>query len=107
VECARRRQNVTLDVMPLLGGFLPLPSVRLSKYIPADVKRPDSVVGTASSIPKLEPFAPGQVSQFKKLVIIQGTCRIKILMRVRNNVLNYNRTVIFISIILREWNIEI
>ncbi|KAF2351209.1 Foie gras liver health family 1 [Trinorchestia longiramus] len=66
VECARRRQNVTLDVMPLLGGFLPLPSVRLSKYIPADVKRPDAIVGTASSIPKLEPFAPGQVYNFSK-----------------------------------------
>ncbi|KAK7007280.1 Trafficking protein particle complex subunit 10 [Halocaridina rubra] len=34
------RQSVTLDVMPLTGGFLPLPSVRLSKYIPADSKQP-------------------------------------------------------------------
>lgn len=32
------RQSVTMDVMPLAGGFLPLPSVRLSKYIPADTK---------------------------------------------------------------------
>jgi hypothetical protein len=32
------KQNVTLDVMPLIGGFLPLPLVRLSKYIPADQK---------------------------------------------------------------------
>lgn len=29
-------QTVTLDVMPLNSGFLPLPIVRLSKYIPAD-----------------------------------------------------------------------
>ena len=66
VESSRRRQHVTLDVMPLMGGFLPLPSVRLSKYIPADVKRPDSVVGTASSIPRLEPFSQGQVYNFSK-----------------------------------------
>jgi hypothetical protein len=32
------KQNVTMDVMPLIGGFLPLPLVRLSKYIPADQK---------------------------------------------------------------------
>ena len=32
------RQSVTLDVMPLIGGFLPLPIVRLAKYIPADHK---------------------------------------------------------------------
>jgi len=32
------KQNVALDVMPLIGGFLPLPLVRLSKYIPADQK---------------------------------------------------------------------
>jgi hypothetical protein len=32
------KQNVTLDVMPLIAGFLPLPLVRLSKYIPADHK---------------------------------------------------------------------
>lgn len=29
-------QSVTLDVMPLTSGYLPLPLVRLSKYIPAD-----------------------------------------------------------------------
>lgn len=31
-------QNVTLDVMPLIAGYLPLPSVRLSKYIAANTK---------------------------------------------------------------------
>ena len=36
------RQSVTMDVMPLAGGFLPLPSVRLSKYIPADAKHSTS-----------------------------------------------------------------
>lgn len=29
-------QSVTLDVMPLASGYLPLPLIRLSKYIPAD-----------------------------------------------------------------------
>lgn len=29
-------QTVVLDVMPLNSGYLPLPVVRLSKYIPAD-----------------------------------------------------------------------
>lgn len=32
------RQSVLLDVMPLINGYLPLPLVRLSKYIPADIK---------------------------------------------------------------------
>lgn len=30
--------QVTLDVMPMSPGFLPLPTVYLSKYIPADHK---------------------------------------------------------------------
>lgn len=34
----REKHSVMLDVMPLINGFLPLPLVRLSKYIPADVK---------------------------------------------------------------------
>lgn len=29
-------QTVVLDVMPLNSGYLPLPLIRLSKYIPAD-----------------------------------------------------------------------
>lgn len=29
------KQSVTLDVMPLTSGYLPLPIVRLSRYIPA------------------------------------------------------------------------
>ena len=32
------KHTVTLDVMPLICGYLPLPAVRLSKYIPADQK---------------------------------------------------------------------
>lgn len=71
------KQSVTLDVMPLTGGFLPLPSVRLSKYIPADTKAApakDSVRnkgageygGLASSVPRLEPFSAGQVYNFSK-----------------------------------------
>ena len=32
------KHSVTLDVMPLVCGFLPLPAVRLSRYIPAEQK---------------------------------------------------------------------
>ncbi|CAL4132055.1 unnamed protein product, partial [Meganyctiphanes norvegica] len=70
------KQSVTLDVMPLTGGFLPLPSVRLSKYIPADTKAPNKentrnkgageYGGLASSVPRLEPFSAGQVYNFSK-----------------------------------------
>lgn len=31
-------QQMTIDVMPMSPGFLPLPTVHLSKYIPADQK---------------------------------------------------------------------
>lgn len=31
-------QQVSLDVMPMSPGYLPLPTVHLSKYIPADQK---------------------------------------------------------------------
>lgn len=37
-------QTVTLDVMPLIAGHLPLPAVRLSKYIAAS--QPTSIKGT-------------------------------------------------------------
>ncbi|CAG7734427.1 unnamed protein product, partial [Allacma fusca] len=48
-------QQMTIDVMPMSPGFLPLPTVHLSKYIPADQK------GGNSSVPKLEPFSSGQI----------------------------------------------
>ncbi|CAG5014524.1 unnamed protein product [Parnassius apollo] len=51
-------QLVTLDVMPLVAGYLPLPTVRLSKYIPANTKDPKKDISTH---PRLEPFSPGQV----------------------------------------------
>jgi len=44
------KQNIVIDVMPLVGGHLALPTVRLSKYIPAD-----------SGAARLDPFATGQV----------------------------------------------
>ena len=49
------RQNIIVDVMPLTGGHLPLPTVRLSKYIPAEGR--DGGLGGA----RLDPFSPGQV----------------------------------------------
>ncbi|CAG4959637.1 unnamed protein product [Colias eurytheme] len=51
-------QCVTLDVMPLVAGYLPLPTVRLSKYIAANTKDPKKDI---SAHPRLEPFSPGQV----------------------------------------------
>lgn len=61
------KQSVTLDVMPLTSGYLPLPVVRLSRYIPAaelksDVSRKPEVAGG----PRLEPFSPGQVYNASK-----------------------------------------
>nr|CAD7438798.1 unnamed protein product [Timema bartmani] len=63
------KQNITLDVMPLIGGYLPLPGIRLSKYIPADHKSPGRDMSRKielSSHPRLEPFSPGQVYNSSK-----------------------------------------
>ncbi|KAG4077667.1 hypothetical protein HA402_015710 [Bradysia odoriphaga] len=54
-------QSVILDILPLCAGFLPMPNVRLSKYIPA---------GRNEIHPKLEPFPPGQVYNATKSVQI-------------------------------------
>ncbi|XP_047986629.1 trafficking protein particle complex subunit 10 [Leguminivora glycinivorella] len=50
--------SVTLDVMPLVAGYLPLPAVRLSKYIAQNTKDPKKDI---TAHPRLEPFSPGQV----------------------------------------------
>ena len=57
---------IVLDVMPLLGGSLPMPSIRLAKYIPAGTNRV-----SGSSTPMLEPFSPGQVYNFGKAQHVQ------------------------------------
>lgn len=65
-------QQVVLDVMPLTSGFLPLPLVRISKYIPAE----NTLPGKGDTHPRLEPFSPGQVynkSKGKQLHIIAAT----------------------------------
>lgn len=77
-------QQIVLDVMPMSPGFLPLPAVHLSRYIPADqkstlkftfrvyykiglTKQVEKLIylfimtGGSSSVPKLEPFNVGQV----------------------------------------------
>uniref|UniRef100_A0A182Y4P7 Foie-gras_1 domain-containing protein n=1 Tax=Anopheles stephensi TaxID=30069 RepID=A0A182Y4P7_ANOST len=46
--------SITLDVLPLTAGFLPLPNIRLSKYISANKSKND----THS---RLQPFPPGQI----------------------------------------------
>ncbi|KAF7262889.1 SIDL trafficking protein particle complex subunit 10 isoform X2 [Rhynchophorus ferrugineus] len=68
-------QQVVLDVMPLASGFLPLPLVRISKYIPAESVVPDKP-SKGDTHPRLEPFSPGQVynrSKSKQLHVIAGT----------------------------------
>jgi len=70
---AAGKQTFIVEVMPLTGGHLALPKVRLSKYIlpnnsaatsvganvnsPLEGDRKDS----SSNMPRLEPFSPGQV----------------------------------------------
>lgn len=46
--------SISLDVMPLSTGFLPMPSIRLSKYTAGGKSKTD-----AHS--KVHPFPPGQV----------------------------------------------
>lgn len=45
-------QSVMVEVLPLCAGFLPLPNIRLSKYISAEKNEIH---------PKLQPFPPGQI----------------------------------------------
>ncbi|XP_023236567.1 trafficking protein particle complex subunit 10-like [Centruroides sculpturatus] len=65
------RHNVTLDAMPLTSGFLPLPTVRLSKYIPSEQKSANKDTGqqiksSGQNTAKLEPFDPGQVYSWSR-----------------------------------------
>ncbi|KXJ68771.1 hypothetical protein RP20_CCG001772 [Aedes albopictus] len=47
--------SITLDVLPLTAGFLPLPNIRLSKYISANKS------SKTDAHPRLQPFPPGQI----------------------------------------------
>uniref|UniRef100_A0A0P6GFC0 Trafficking protein particle complex subunit n=1 Tax=Daphnia magna TaxID=35525 RepID=A0A0P6GFC0_9CRUS len=63
------KHSVTLDVMPLVCGFLPLPAVRLSRYIPAEQKPKETnrkADLAAATLPRLEPFGAGQVYNWSK-----------------------------------------
>lgn len=61
------KQSVTLDVMPLTSGYLPLPVVRLSRYIPAPESKSDMIrKSEIASSSRLEPFSPGQVYNASK-----------------------------------------
>ena len=55
--------SITLDVLPLTAGFLPLPNIRLSKYISANKSKND----THS---RLQPFPPGQIYNSTKSIQI-------------------------------------
>lgn len=52
-------QSVVLDVMPLNTGFLPVPLVRLSKYIPAESATP----GEQSTVDYLQSIFCFSISQ--------------------------------------------
>ncbi|CAG9863619.1 unnamed protein product [Phyllotreta striolata] len=71
-ESQEQFQTVVLEVMPLTSGHLPLPLVRISKYIPAESGNSDKSK-KGDSHPRLEPFSPGQVyskSKGKQLHVI-------------------------------------
>lgn len=55
----KEAQSIMFDVLPLSPGFLPLPNIRLSKYISAD---------KTETHPKLQPFPPGQVYNSTKSI---------------------------------------
>lgn len=59
-ESQEQFQTVVLEVMPLTSGYLPLPVVRISKYIPAESGSADKSK-KVDTHPRLEPFSPGQV----------------------------------------------
>lgn len=62
-------ETIPIDVMPLNVGFLPLPSIRLSKYIAANQ-------GKVSESPRLLPFQPGQIYNSTKSLqvhVLAGT----------------------------------
>jgi len=62
-----KKQTLLVEVMPLTGGHLALPKVRLSKYIPpagnqkVEIPNDASKAPSSGNMPRLEPFAPGQV----------------------------------------------
>lgn len=60
-----QEHTVTLEVKPLVRGFLPLPTVRLSKYIPSGTPR-NAADGAAQTTAKLEPFLPGQIYNWSR-----------------------------------------
>ncbi|CAH1163565.1 unnamed protein product [Phaedon cochleariae] len=76
-EPAERLRIVALDVMPLASGHLPLPAVRISKYIPGETGSAVifllDILKKGDTHPRLEPFSPGQVynkSKGKQLHVI-------------------------------------
>lgn len=56
----KENESINLDVMPLNAGFLPLPNIRLSKYIS----------NKTDMHPRLQPFPPGQIYNSTKSVQI-------------------------------------
>ncbi|CAB4059526.1 TRAPPC10 [Lepeophtheirus salmonis] len=53
------KQNITVEVMPLISGHLNIPYIKLSKYIPSDSN--SSEADTKHLPSRSEPFSDGQV----------------------------------------------
>eukprot|EP00095_Tigriopus_kingsejongensis_P002820 maker-scaffold80_size398941-snap-gene-1.10 protein:Tk02820 transcript:maker-scaffold80_size398941-snap-gene-1.10-mRNA-1 annotation:"trafficking protein particle complex subunit 10-like" len=74
-----RTQTISVEVMPLVGGHLALPKVRLSKYlVPKEGK--DARDRHDSSMSKLEPFSPGQIfnaSRFQRVHVLASASKKK------------------------------
>ncbi|KAK9891077.1 hypothetical protein WA026_013400 [Henosepilachna vigintioctopunctata] len=60
-DAALEPQPIVLDIMPLTSGYLSLPRIRISKYIPAEGNS-----GKNETHPRLEPFSSGQVYNASK-----------------------------------------
>ena len=48
---ASSKQTLVVEVMPLVGGHLRLPKVRISKYIPAGMADPTAPAADKSKLP--------------------------------------------------------
>ncbi|CAG0892147.1 unnamed protein product [Cyprideis torosa] len=67
VDSDSKEHVLHVEVMPLVSGSLSIPSVRISRYLPASSS---PLPGSSSSMPRLEAFAVGQVYNFSKTALV-------------------------------------
>ncbi|XP_040580645.1 trafficking protein particle complex subunit 10 [Lepeophtheirus salmonis] len=63
------KQNITVEVMPLISGHLNIPYIKLSKYIPSDSN--SSEADTKHLPSRSEPFSDGQVYNINRFDQVQ------------------------------------